>query len=121
MTVTLDGKTLNVVSMDEGYDAVSTQWHGWEDETYKRHVRVRGRLQAWRIDCYEKGVSWANSQVKHFREKLGAGAPVTLVITEAGDTIFNGSVYVLGVPRRYDPARADSLKFRSFSLLLQEA
>ena len=121
MTVTLDGKTLNVVSMDESYDAVSTQWHGWEDETYKRKVNVRGKLQGWLLNCYEKGVTWANSQIKHFREKLDAGDPVTLVITEAGDTIFNGSVYILGVTMRYEQGRAESQRYREFALILQEA
>jgi len=120
MGVTLDGKILNLLSGDESYDAVATQWHAWENETYKRKVNVRGKLQGWVFDCYEKGVTWANSQIKHFRGKLAAGTTVTLVITEAGDTVFNGSVHILGVSRRYDPARAESLKYREFTLLLQE-
>lgn len=121
MGITLDGKALNLLSGDEGYDAVATQSHAWENETYKRKVNVRGKLQTWAFDCYEKNVSWANSQIKHFREKLLAGTTVTLTIVDGGDTIFTGSVYILGVPRRYDPARADSVKYREFTLILQEA
>lgn len=118
MTVTLDGQTLNVTSMDEATDAVATQSHAWENEEYVRKVNVRGEVQGWSLQCYEKGVTWANSVVKRFKEKLKAGDPVAFVVTEAGDTIIDTTVYVGDVSRPYESA--DGV-YRFFKLLLQRA
>jgi len=116
--VTLDGKTLNVDAYRESLEAVDAQWDEW-DEGYKRRVRILGGIRTWTLECWETETTWANSQLKHFMDKLKAGEAISLVIKEDDETIVDTNVYILNITRRH--VEAPSKRYRRFTIILQEA
>ena len=120
-SATLDGKTLNVNRLVESVDAVAVHKDAWENETYKRKVTVYGVVQAWTIDCYERGVTWANSVYKHLKGLVKSGDPVNLTISLEGEELVNTNVCVLKVSKTYLKGQGSGQKYRKFTVLLQEA
>lgn len=91
MAVTLDGKTLHVKKLHEDVMPVTSVKDKWENESFKRNVRVVGSVKTWDLTCYEKAVKWADSAAKHLESKADAGDPVAFVV-EVG-TIADGKLH----------------------------
>ena len=118
MTVTLDGKTLDVRALGEDLEVVNSQWDVWENQTYKRKVKVLGIVRHWTLECVENNVAWSSSQVKSFEDTAAVGTTVTFVVTDEV-RVVNTSVYVLGV--QIQVADLAGKNIRHFTLTLQEA
>ena len=117
MTVTLDGKTLDVLHLGESADPVQVQWDAWENSAYKRKVKVYGLVRRWSLNCVEKEVAWASSQAKSFQESAGAGTTVTFQVTDQV-RIVDTNVKILHVG--LNVADLAGKNVRRFSLTLQE-
>ncbi len=120
MTITLDSKTLNVSSMDENVEVIAVFSDKWENEMYKRKVRVFGTVKTWSLTCFEDNVAWTNSVVKHLQEKAKIGDAVAFVVDEGNAHQINTNVYILGVSLSY-AGGAMAVNHREFSITLQEA
>lgn len=118
MTVTLDGKTLDCKSMSEDFQTFKSEWDAWENQAYKRKVKVKGVISGWTLDCVENGVAWASSQTKSFQDTATAGSTVAFVVTDEV-RVINTSVYILAV--QIYVADIAGKNIRHFSLTLQEA
>ncbi len=118
MTVTLNGLTLNVKSLNESFQIVCSQWDGWENGAYKRKVKVRGVTRLWTVTCVENNVNWTSSQCKSFQDSAAVGSTVTFAITDQV-RVVSTNVYILGVA--IDVADLAGKNIRYFSLTLQEA
>ena len=118
MTVSLDGKTLDVRGLDEDLEVVNSQWETWQNQTYKRKVKVLGIVRHWTLECVENNVAWSSSQVKSFEDTAAVGTTVTFVVTDEV-RVVNTSVYVLGV--QIQVADLAGKNIRHFTLTLQEA
>jgi hypothetical protein len=116
MTVTLDGKTLTVLSWAESLGIVAPQWNAWVDSAYKRKVLVVGNVLQLTLNCIEQNVSWVNSLVNYFMGKQSAGTAVELVSNEAVRNL-DVFVYVMGVS--FSAQNIASQNIRYFALTLQ--
>jgi hypothetical protein len=124
MTVTLDGKSLNLTSrmaLREAVTSVKVEWDDWENAAYTRKLKVLGKVRVWTIECYEKGVTWTNSAAKYFQGIIDDDASVTFVVSESDMHAVNTSVYVLSCEVRYEEGVPAGAQFRNFSITLQEA
>jgi len=117
MTVTLNGKTLDVLEFGEGADPVQSHWDAWQNSAYKREIKVYGVEETWRLACVEKDVAWADSQPKSFEEAAEAGDPVAFVVTDE-ERAANTSAYILAVSVHF--ANLAGKNIRYFTLTLQE-
>jgi hypothetical protein len=118
MTVTLDGKTLNVKSLSEHFQVINRQWDAWENQAYKRKVKVRGKVRVWTLACVENNVNWASGQAKSFQDTGEVGTTVTFAVTDQV-RVINATVYILEVT--IDIADLAGKNIRYFTLILQEA
>jgi hypothetical protein len=82
VTVTLDGKTLNVLALAESADIVASQRDAWENGAYKKKMKVYGVIRQWTLDCVENSVAWASSQAKSFEDTMTAGTTVAFSVTD---------------------------------------
>ena len=121
MTITLDGKTLNVRDFDESVRTVRTEWDAWEGESYVRKVKVYGTVKTWVLECFEEGISWSDSAAKHFQEKAEAGNFVSFLVSDLSTHSVITTVYILNVEVRYEGGISDETKYRVFTVHLQEA
>lgn len=124
MTVTLDGKSLNLTSrmaLREAVSSVKVEWDDLESGAYVRKVKVLGKVRAWTLECYESGVTWANSAAKYFQGIVDDDASVTFVVSEGDMHDANTSVYIVGCEVRYEQGTPAGAKYREFSVTLQEA
>ena len=78
-------------------------------------------MRAWTLECYESGVTWANSAAKYFQDEIDEDATVTFVVSEGDMHSVNTSVYVVGCEVRYEQATPQASNFRNFTISLQEA
>jgi hypothetical protein len=118
MTVTLDGKTLDVKSLGEDFQAVNSQWDAWENQAYKRKLKVVGKVRQWTLDCVENNVAWASSQAKSFQDSATAGSTVSFSVTDEV-RVINTTVYILGVQIHVADLAGKNIRY--FTLSLQEA
>lgn len=118
MTCTLDGKTLDVKSLDEDAPVIDAQWDAWLSGWYSRKVKVRGIYRVWTLSCVEKEVAWASSQVKSFEDNAAWGTILAFVVTDEV-RVINTSVRILGV--QIHIADLGGKNIRYFTLTLQEA
>jgi hypothetical protein len=118
MTVTLDSKTLDVRGFDEDFQVVNSQWDAWQNQTYKRKVKVFGVTRQWTLDCVENNAAWASSQAKSFQDSGTAGSTVSFQVTDEV-RVINTNVYILGV--KIHVADLAGKNIRYFTLTLQEA
>jgi hypothetical protein len=118
MTVTLDGKTLDAKTLHEGFQVVNRQWDAWENQAYKRKVKIRGAVRVWTVECVENNVNWATSNCKSFEDTGAAGSTVTFAVTDEV-RVVNTTVYILDVA--IDAADLAGKNIRHFTLTLQEA
>ena len=121
MTVTLDSKSLNVSGFREPCKAVYVIKDKWENEAFKRKVKVLGALKTWLLECYEEGVTWTASAAKHFQTKIAAGDSVTFVVSEADMHAVNLSVFIVECAIVYPKGVKKETKYRKFTLKLVEA
>ncbi len=118
MTVTLDGKTLDVKSYHEDFAVVNKQSDVWENGVYVRKVSVRGVIRTFSVQCVENDVNWASSQAKSFQDTGEAGTIVTFTITDQV-RVLSTTVYILGMS--LDAQDLAGKNIRRFTVSLQEA
>lgn len=80
MAVTLDGKTSHVKKLNEHLVPLTSVKDKWENEQFKRKVRIIGSVKTWDLVCYENEVKWADSAAKHLQTKADAGDAVAFVV-----------------------------------------
>jgi hypothetical protein len=119
MTITLDGKTLNVLSFGESIEVAGTQWDAWVNQGYDRKVKVYGIIRKWTLECVEDSVTWTNSLVNYFETIAQNGSAVAFTSDESLREITSTSVYVLGVELGLSDLGGKNI--RKFTLTLQEA
>jgi hypothetical protein len=118
MTVTLDGKTLDALSLGEGFEVITTQWDRWEGGEAKRKVKARGVVRVWTLRVVENGTSWASSQAKSFEDSGNAGTELAFAVTDEV-RVISTNVYVLAI--MIDAMDLAGKNIRRFTLTLQEA
>jgi hypothetical protein len=118
LTITLDGKTLTVLSLSESVSVVGTQWDAWENEAYDRKAKIYGITREWSLECIEQDVTWTNSLVKYFGTVAQNGLAVAFVSDEPAREVSGTDVYVLGVD--LDLTNLGGENIRKFTLKLQE-
>jgi len=117
MTVTLDGKTLDVKSFGENVEVMHAQWDAWISGWYYRRVKVRGIYRVWTLDCLENDVAWASSQVKDFEANAAWGTHLTFIVTDEV-RVINTIVMILGVQIHVADLAGKNIRY--FTLTLQE-
>jgi hypothetical protein len=118
MTVTLDGKTLDVKGLHEDFQVVNKQSDVWESGVYVRKVSIRGVIRTWQVQCVENAVVWVSSQAKSFQDTGTTGTKVTFAITDEV-RVLSTSVYILGMT--LDAQDLAGKNIRRFTVSLQEA
>jgi len=118
MTVTLDGKTLDVKSFHEDFLVVNAQSDVWVLGEYTRKVSVRGVIRKWNVQCVENAVNWASSQAKSFQDTGTAGTTVTFAITDQV-RVLSTTVYILAMT--IDAQDLAGKNVRRYTVSLQEA
>lgn len=118
MTVTLDGYSLTVNSIDDAVEAMASEWDGWENGDYTRKRTVFGKIRRWTLECVEKDVTWVNSAAKHFQEHVDDGACVAFVVSEGNRYSVNTSVYILDVQVTLE--LTGTANIRRFKVTIQE-
>jgi len=118
MTITLDGKTLNVTSFSESVEPVAVEWDTWENGQYKRKYKAYGAVKTWTLECIEENVAWTNSAAKQFQEKAASGEQVTFIVDEGTRHQINTNVYILNVDLILELVGTQNL--RRFTIKLQE-
>ena len=124
MAVTLDAQTLNVISFTEMFTPVVAQWDAWEDEAYVRKMKPYGLIKAWKMRCYEKEVTWANSIANHLEDKADSGDTIAFVADigtiGAGKlhNVTSTNVKVLAVTVIYETVISGA-DYREFSVTIQ--
>ena len=124
MTVTIDGKTLNVVGggITESVKSVGTFLDKWIDEQYWKKAKIIGIVRSWTLECYEKNVAWTNSVAKHLEDKAKSGDAVSFEIDEGNlHSVSATKVYILGVDVSYKKGAKATQFVRYFTVNLQEA
>jgi hypothetical protein len=119
LTITLDGKTLNVLSYGESIDVAGTQWDAWVNQGYVRKVKVYGIIRKYTVECVENDVSWTDSLVNYFENVAENGSAVAFISNEPVREISSTNVYVLGVELGLSDLGGKNI--RKFTLTLQEA
>ena len=119
MTITIDGKTLNVLSFGESIEVAGTQWDAWVNQSYDRKVKVYGIIRKWTLECIEEDVTWTNSLVNYFETIAQNGSEVAFTSDEAVREISSTNVYVLAVELGLSGLGDNNI--RKFTLSLQEA
>ena len=114
MTVTLDGKSLTISSLDDGNEAVESMKDKWVDEELRRAIHIFGAPQAWMVKCYERDVAWADSTAKHLTEVIGLGNSVVFRVDEDDLKIC---VYILGLELTLDAAHSGRFHVLQIGLL----
>jgi hypothetical protein len=118
VTVTLDGKTLNVRSLSEDFKVLNSQSDGWQSGAYTRKIKPIGIIRVWTVECFENAVAWASCQAKSFEDIGQAGSTVTFAITDEA-RVLNTTVLILGVT--IGPLHdLGGKNIRDFTLTLQE-
>jgi len=119
MTVTLDGYTLTVLSIEDFVEAVASEWHGWKNGQYTHKRMVFGKTRRWRLECVEENVAWDNSAAKHFQTHVEDGASVSFTVSEGNRYSVNTNVYILDVQVTLELTGTSNIRY--FSVTLQEA
>jgi hypothetical protein len=124
VTVTIDGKTLNVEGggVSENVKAVGSFIDRWENGAYQKEAKIFGTIRSWTLRCYEANVPWASSVAKHLEDKAKTGDPVTFSLDE-GDLhqVSSTNVYILEVNVAYKKGAKTTNFIRHFTIKLQEA
>jgi hypothetical protein len=120
VTITLDGRTLLTRSLGEGDADISSEWDAWEGGVYVRKVTGLGEAQQWRLACFESATAYADSNYKHFRDKVPTGDEMPLVVTLGGEVRVNATVVLLEAQRVYDSPAAATANYRRFDLTVME-
>jgi len=118
MTVTLDGKTLDALSLAESFEVINTQWDRWEGGEAKRQVKARGVVRVWTLRLVENGTAWTSSQAKSFEDSGKAGTQLAFAVTDEV-RVISTNVYVLGL--MIDAMDLAGKNIRYYTLTLQEA
>ena len=119
MTVQLGTKTLNCTNITVQSRPQATEWDAFENEEWTIKRKVWGLKRVWRLDCYEKDVTWSNSAAKYLREQAEAGNTLTLSIDEGDRYNTSATVHVLSVDLRIGITGTQNI--RQFSVLVREA
>jgi len=119
MTITIDGKQLNVTHLTEAVEAVAVESDDWRSEGYKRKIRIFGKIRRWTLDCVEKDIAWTDSAANHLQQLAENGTAVSFVIDEGNRHQVNTQVYVLNVQVTLDLVGTQNI--RHFIIQLQEA
>ena len=120
MTVTLDGKTLNVRGdIRQVTSPVKVEWDKWENQAYKKKRQVFGKIRQWVLSCYEdvNSVTWTNSNAKYFDDIAGNNSSVRLQITAGNLYSMDTYVYIDSVEIPFEPGR---IKTRCFFLTVTD-
>lgn len=124
MTVTIDGKTLNVVggSLMDNTKAVGSFVDQWKNETYGKRAKIIGSVNALTFMCYEDNVDWDVSVAKYLKGKVRVDEAVTFSM-DLGNMHAIDSTYVtiLDVTVTYKQGATETNFVRFFALKLQEA
>jgi len=119
MTITLDTKNLGISSFDENVETFASFTDEWENQEYKKKIKVFGTIKTWQLECFENDIAWSSSVVKHFQDKAKAGNAVVFDINETEmHHVATYNVYILSVVLAYDRGTPSK---RVFTLFLQEA
>ena len=118
MTVTLDGKTLDALSLAESFEVINTQWDRWEGGEAKRKVKARGVVRVWTLRVVENGIAWASSQAKSFEDSGKAGTQLAFAVTDEV-RVISTTVYILAVDIQAEDLSGKNIRY--FTLTLQEA
>jgi len=118
MTVTLDGKTLDAKKFGESFVVVHSQSDAWQNNKYKRKVKVWGIVRVWTLDVVESSVVWASSQAKSFQDTGEAGTTVTFTVTDEV-RVISTSVYILDMAIQIADLAGKNIRY--FTVTLQEA
>ena len=124
MAVTLDTKTLYVISFAEQFTPVVAQWDDWVDGEYTRKMKHYGLIKVWTMRCYEKNVTWANSAANHLEDKADSGETIAFVADigtiGAGKlhNVTSTNVKVLNVKVIYETVISGA-DYREFTVTIQ--
>ena len=118
MTITIDGKQLNVTHLSETVEAVTVESDDWRPEGYKRKIRTFGKIKRWTLDCIEKDIAWTNSVANHLQGLAESGTAVSFIVDEGDRHQVNTQVYVLNVQITLELVGSQNI--RHFTVQLQE-
>jgi len=97
-----------------------SEWDKWENEAYSSNVTAVGAVKGWKLDCFEEGLGWPSSVIKHFEDIMDAGNYVTFEITDAGDLhSMSEAVYISECRFDLDLASDTTTPHRGYSLTLR--
>ncbi|MEM3383843.1 MAG: hypothetical protein QXF43_04175 [Nitrososphaerales archaeon] len=120
MTITIGTKTLNVREMNESMEVVAIFTDKWENEQYKRKVRVYGTIRTWTLSCFEDDVNYADSAFKYLQDQAKIGNVLSFVVDEGQAHQINTYVYIMSITLTHSPA-STAVNHREFTIALQEA
>jgi hypothetical protein len=119
MGVTLDGKTLTVMSWGEHTVDAASEWDAWVSGKFKRKLKVYGIIRTYVVDCVEKDVAWASSNANYFEGVQSAGTSVVFFSDLTIRPVSSVNVYVKDV--NWTAKNIGTQNIRNFQLTLQEA
>ena len=105
MTVTLDGKTLNVKDISLHYNFVGVERDIWNStKGLCRRIKTLGVVREWTLECFEENVPWTDSVARYLEEQAAAGAELDFNVNLGDLYTVNTRVQVLGCDLTFDAA-----------------
>lgn len=116
--MTLDGKTLNCLSIGESSDAARTEWDAWVSGAFKHKYKAHGVIRRFTVECEESDAAYSGSQYESFLATAAAGSTVAFAVADQV-RVYSGSVYITGVSLRAQDLAGKNVRY--FTLQLLEA
>ena len=103
MTVTLDGKTLNVKDISLHYNFVGVERDIWNStKGLCRRIKTLGVVREWTLECFEENVPWTDSVARYLEEQAAAGAELDFNVDLGDLYTVNTRIQVLGCDLSFD-------------------
>lgn len=119
MGATVGAATLNVADFSVEAENVGPEWWAWESESLVRKKFVYGQKRAWRLNCIEKNVAWANSAAKYLMEQAEQNAVLTFSAS-FGDRYNVSNVKVIVESVSVSMEQVGTQNIRRFTVNLKE-
>lgn len=114
MTVTIDGRSLNVSALSLRIIPVASETDEMVESTFKHITRPFGAYRQFEIEGVESlNVAWSDSIVKYLQEKAQSASNVYLEIIETAYS-FSGHVWIIDISASFNN------KTRLYRITLQE-
>lgn len=120
MGTTLDGQSLNILKWAEDVTTIAGQFDSWSSGSGSvvRKLVAYGIIRTYTLDCVEKDIAWASSQVLQFENDASAGTSVTFFSDAALRNVSNVNVKVMGVSVTMEKLGLQNIRY--FTVKLQE-